>query len=142
MSDKLLKNAGASGVFHLPPSRQPAIGKAAQRAGFCVLTADLGSQASAHDVLLQLGLALHFPPWYGANFDALFDCLTDPDWQPAEGHLLLINGLAHFHSSAPTDCATLIEVLQAAAETRRAMHKPFWALLDTRLNAIPSFPKA
>jgi hypothetical protein len=23
-----------------------------------------------------------FSDWYGANFDALFDCLTDPDWQP------------------------------------------------------------
>ena len=36
-------------------------------------------------LLKQLGEALNFPDWYGANFDALHDCLTDPDCLPG-GH--------------------------------------------------------
>lgn len=142
MSDKLLKNANASGVFHLAPARRSAIETASRQAHFCLLKADIVGPSSAHAVLLQLGAALDFPIWYGANFDALYDCLTDPDWQPAKGHVLLINGMAHLRSSDPADFATLIEVFQSAAETRRTMQTPFWVLLDAPARGIPPLPEA
>lgn len=142
MSDNLLKNTEASGVFHLVTSRQATIEKAARHAHFGVLKADIVALSSAHDVLLQLGSALNFPIWYGANFDALYDCLTDPDWQPAKGHVLFINGIADLRASAPADFATLIEVFQAAAEARRAMNTPFWVLLDAPARGVPILTEA
>ncbi|AXS79048.1 barstar family protein [Dechloromonas sp. HYN0024] len=142
MRDKLLKNASSSGVFHLAPARQEAIEKAARHAGFFVARADLGQTSAAPDALRKLGIALHFPDWYGANFDALYDCLTDPDGMPAKGQLLLIDGLAQLQAIAPTDYATLINVFLAAAEARRAMNSAFWVLIDTPTRAIPSFPEA
>jgi RNAse (barnase) inhibitor barstar len=142
MSDNLLKNASASGVFYLAPSGQPTIETAAHHARFCVLKADIATPSSAHNVLLQLGSALNFPIWYGANFDALHDCLTDPDWQPAKGHVLFINGIAHLRSSDPADFATLIDVFQAAAEVRRTMQTPFWVLIDAPARGIPTLAEA
>ena len=34
----------------------------------------LKSKQALHETM---ACALHFPPWYGGNLDALFDCLTD-----------------------------------------------------------------
>ena len=142
MSDNLLKNVDASGVFHLVTARQSTIETAARHARFCVLKADIAKHSSTQEVLAQLGSALNFPIWYGANFDALYDCLTDPDWEPAKGHVLLINGLARLRSSDPADFATLIEVFQSAAESRRAMHTPFWVLIDAPARGIPTLAEA
>jgi hypothetical protein len=142
MSDKLLKKADASGVFHLAPARWAAIEAAASHAGLRLLKAHLAKASSMHEALLQLGSALNFPKWYGANLDALYDCLTDPDWHGAKGQVLLIDGMAQLHSSAPVDCATLIEVLQAVAETYQARHKPFWVMLDFPAPGLPSLPEA
>lgn len=142
MSDDLLKNAEASGVFYLSPSRHSALAAGAGRARFCVLTANIAEHPSAESVLRQLGSALNFPVWYGANFDALFDCLVDPDWQPAKGHVLLINGIAQLRAADPEDFATLIEVFQAAAEARRDTHAPFWILIDAPARGVPAFPEA
>lgn len=141
MSDKLLKNVDACGVFHLPPARQSAIESAAAHAHFCLLKSEISRQASTADALVQFGSTLHFPIWYGANFDALHDCLTDPDWQPAKGHVLLFNGIARLRTSDPIDFATLIQVFQGVAEERRAMHTPFWILIDSPARGIPTFPE-
>jgi RNAse (barnase) inhibitor barstar len=142
MNEIMLKNAGASGVYYLSPPRQSAVKAAASRARFCVLAASISKASSTEDVLAELGSAFKFPTWYGTNFDALCDCLTDPDWQPAKGHVLLINGLANLRAAHPDDFATLIAVLQAAAEIRRDSHSPFWILIDTPARDIPVLAEA
>lgn len=142
MSLALLKDADDSGVYFLPAARQAAIEMASSRLHFEVLAADIAEYSSADKVLFQLGAALKFPIWYGANFDALFDCLTDPDWQPAKGHVLLISGIAQLRTADPDDFATLIEVFQAAAEARREMHSPFWILIDAPARGVLTFPEA
>ena len=100
MSDNPLKDAAAAGLYHLPPSRRATVETLAGRARFSLLKVDLAEQTSIESVLSQLGSAFKFPIWYGANFDALYDCLCDPDWQPAKGHVLLINGMARLSSAA------------------------------------------
>lgn len=142
MSDNPLKDAATSGLYHLPPSRVAAVEALADRARFCLMKADIAEQTSVENTLSRLGSALKFPIWYGANFDALFDCLCDPDWQPSKGHVLLINGLARLRTSDPDDFATLIEVFQAVAEARRERMEPFWILIDTPARGIPAFPEA
>lgn len=142
MSDNLLETASESGVFHLAAAQQSTIEAAAHQADFCVLKADIAWPASTQDVLHQLGSALDFPSWYGANFDALYDCLTDPDWHPAKGHVLFINGITRLRAPHPVDFATLIEVLQAAAEDRRKTHVPFWILIDAPARGIPTLSEA
>lgn len=142
MTDTLLKNTEASGVFHLSPARHDAIEAASQRVHFRFLKVDIVGPSSAPDVLRQIGSALNFPNWYGANFDALYDCLADPDWQPAKGHILLINGLTRLRRLAPEDFATLIDVFQAVVDARRKLDTPFWILIDAPARGIPTLPEA
>jgi len=142
MSDKPLKDAAASGLYHLPPPRLATLEASAERLRFCLIKADIAQQISIESVLSQLGSAFKFPIWYGANFDELYDCLCDPDWQPAKGHVLVINGMARLRAADPDDFATLIEVLQAVAEARRERQEPFWILIDTPARGISPFPEA
>ena len=141
MGDNLLKNA-TSGIYFLASARHASLESTANRQRFHYLTADISDQTDIDSVLRQLGKALQFPIWYGANFDALYDCLTDPDWLPAKGHLLLINGLSALRTADPDDFATLIEVLRAACESRRDMQSPFWILIDTPARGIASLSEA
>ena len=142
MNNQLLRNAEKSGVYHLAQGDHNSVTNAAQKDGLLLLPAEIPACANKNQALLQLGAALHFPTWYGANFDALFDCLTDPAWQPARGHVILVNGLSELRATAPEDFATLIEVFQAAAETRRETASPFWILIDTPARGVPPFPSA
>ena len=142
MTDKLLKNAALAGVYHLPPLRRAALEAAAQKQHFPVLIADIGVHQKIETTLRQLGSALHFPIWFGANFDALFDCLADPDWYPAKGHVIVLSGIDSLRVSDPDHFTTLIEVLQAATEARREIGFPLWVLLDTPARGIASLPEA
>jgi RNAse (barnase) inhibitor barstar len=44
---------------------------------------------STDEALAAIGDALDFPPWYGRNLDALYDCLTDLSWLPPGLHVLV-----------------------------------------------------
>ena len=142
MSDHLLKNAEISGLYHLNSARYAVLEASAGRVGFHLFQTDVTAHSSTEEVLRQLGRVLEFPSWYGANFDALFDCLTDPAWQPAKGYLLLINGIARLRLTNPEDFATLIEVFQSVADAWRDRGIPFWILIDTPARGIPEFPEA
>ena len=62
MSDNPLKDAAASGLYHLPPARLAMVESAASRARFCLMKADIAEQASVESVLFQLGSALNLQP--------------------------------------------------------------------------------
>ena len=81
---------------------------------------------AAKDGLLEgIASALGFPGWFGGNWDALEDCLTDLSWRPAQGYVLVFEG----NGPIPRDdLGVLIDVLGAAAEFWAAAGKPFFAV--------------
>lgn len=139
MNERVLAEPSRSGVFWFP---QGDAATAARHAGLKVLAADLGQFRDRAGVLNELGRAWDFPDWYGANLDALHDCLTDPDWQPAAGYALVLSGLDKLNATNPDDFQTLIEVFRSAAEIRRANGTPFWILLDAPAAGVPPLPDA
>jgi hypothetical protein len=74
--------------------------------------------------------ALGFPDWFGRNWDALEDCLSDLSWRDASGHVLLLEGDAE---------PTLLEVLGSAAEFWAGQGRPFFAVLvdPARRSTLP-----
>ncbi|MBS1190711.1 MAG: hypothetical protein H6R10_2503 [Rhodocyclaceae bacterium] len=140
MTASLFHDASRAGVFHLPTQRRNAIEKAAGAVRMKLSRVVISHSTDSEGVLRQLGLALAFPDWYGANLDALHDCLTDPDWQPASGQILLIEGLQDLRSADPEGFSALVEVFQSAAEIDRDAGRPLWVLLDTPAADLPLLP--
>jgi hypothetical protein len=76
-------------------------------------------------LLESIAKALDFPDWFGHNWDALEDCLTDLSWRKAAGHVLVFQGLG----ALPADeRATLIDVLASAAQFWAEQGTPFFAV--------------
>lgn len=69
----------------------------------------LGDKAS---LLTALGQALHFPDYYGANWDALDECLADLSWH--EGPLRLL--ITHADNIPDALRENLIEIFLEAAK--------------------------
>ena len=64
----------------------------------------------------EFARALAFPDYFGHNWDALEECLTDLEWLPANGYILLITDAASVLSSDETEFETLLEILRDAGE--------------------------
>jgi len=142
MKHRLLQDASLAGLYHLPAARHSEALAQAKAAHLVQLNADLGSAGDAGEILRELGRAFQFPIWYGANFDALHDCLTDPDWHARKGLLLLISGLETLRHNDPEAFTTLIEVLRSAAQIRSAEKHPMWILLTSPARGIANLPDA
>lgn len=70
-----------------------------------------------HEFMHVVRTALHFPDYFGGNWDALLDMLRDMSWLPAErGHLLIFSGLSGFAETDRAEFDQALAVLHDAAE--------------------------
>ena len=83
-------------------------------------------------LLKNLAIALGFPDWFGHNWDALEDCLTDLSWRNAPGYVLL------FENAKPGDeLGVLLDILRSSAEWWAGRGKPFFAVFVDPRRALP-----
>lgn len=74
-------------------------------------------------MLAAIADSLEFPEWFGGNWDALEDCLSDLSWRRGAAHVIL------FSQAKPgDDLGILLDVLGAVAEFWRARGRPFFAV--------------
>jgi RNAse (barnase) inhibitor barstar len=76
-ADALLRAVPPQVVQSIRAFRIPELQQAAVASGQHFLYAHLAQAHTRAEVLEQVGQQFHFPPHYGKNFDALYDCLTD-----------------------------------------------------------------
>lgn len=142
MPANLLKDASRAGLYHLPTAHLPQLTEQVAQAKLLLLTAGLGASNNLGEALRELGRALHFPDWYGANLDALYDCLSDPDWHSKRALVIQINGLDALQKNEAKAFSALLEVLADAARLRSAEHAPLWILLTTPASGLEPLPEA
>jgi Barstar (barnase inhibitor) len=63
----------------------------------------------------EVGAALQFPYYFGENWPAFAECLTDLGWLPGDAYLLLIQQANFLLREAPEDFGTLIRILDRAS---------------------------
>ncbi|TAH45817.1 MAG: barnase inhibitor [Betaproteobacteria bacterium] len=83
--------------------------------GSAVVTIELAGCGSKAELLARIATAMRFPAWFGHNWDALADCLTDLSWMPAPSYVLELRHLDELRKSAPEVARTLLEILAEAA---------------------------
>ena len=143
MKSGVFTHAKSTGVYHLSHTQEaniPDFAAAAQREYRVVMLSSCGTKNS---VLAQIGRDLNFPDWYGANFDALNDCLHDNHWRPEKGLIVKITGLDRLSKVDADTCGTLLEIFDAACHPDHPQNlPPLWFLIDTPLTGIKPLPKA
>jgi len=88
-------------------------------------------------VLGAFARALDFPSGFGANWDALADCLQDLSWLPG-GHLLLLQAGADFAETAFDECEMLLDILASSADFWRQRDRVFIVWVDG-IAGLPEF---
>lgn len=73
--------------------------------------------------LEALARSLAFPVWFGGNWDALEDCLTDLAWRKDAPRVILLSGAV-----AGDDLGILVDILATAADSWRERGKSFFAV--------------
>ncbi len=76
-----------------------------------MLRIDLAGCTGKAELLDRFAAALHFPAWFGHNWDALADLLCDLSWLPASPRHLVLAGQAELQTADPESHATLLEIL-------------------------------
>jgi RNAse (barnase) inhibitor barstar len=86
----------------------------------------VGNKSELMDVFARSGL----PDYFGRNWDALSDVLTDLAWHDAPAYVVRLANAAAAARALGSDWATLIEVLRHAADYWKAEAKPFVVFVD------------
>ena len=98
--------------------------------GWSVHLLDGRGMVSAIDLFDRCAAVLSFPAWFGRNWDALADCLTDLGWLPGQGHVLLWDQYGVLARHDPKAWAMAWEVCTAAIGARVAQGAvPLYVLL-------------
>jgi ribonuclease inhibitor len=70
------------------------------------ITLAVGDAASAQSLHEMLAVALRFPDYYGKNWDAFWDCITDPD-QSDMPRRLIVSGFNMLQQRLPREAELL-----------------------------------
>ena len=138
---KQLADADRGGVYQMD-CKPEEVERAARDAGLGIFRIDMGNAGSKEDFLAYIAEKLQFPNWFGRNWDALNDCLTDPT---KTGHVLIFQNCENFATRHRRDFESAIAVFVAAADYWRSQGQPFWVLFEAsgRWNlGLPKWPDA
>ena len=129
-----LQDASRSGAYRAP--RADDVLDALRGADFDVVRIDLSDVADKAALLARLAESLTFPEWFGGNWDALEDCLTDLSWRKGARHVLLIERFEALRAKGSDDFGTLLDVVEASAAYWRERGRPFFAVLVDPVRAL------
>lgn len=118
-----LSDASRSGVYRAP--RADEILDAVQGSALRVARIGLEGATGKAALMERIAQALGFPQWFGGNWDALEDCLTDLSWLDAGGQVLVFEGA----QGIPADeRGVLGDILATAASYWAERGRPFFAV--------------
>ena len=121
-----LQDASRSATYKAP--RMDELLDATSGAGFDLVRIDLARVSDKEELLGRFASALAFPQWFGGNWDALEDCLTDLSWRPADRRVLLIEGFQDLRARRPDDFGVLLDVIVSSAQYWNERGRIFFAV--------------
>jgi RNAse (barnase) inhibitor barstar len=125
--ERRLREHRKSGVYRV--AEAPAgLQAAAQAAALRFIRIDAEPVRTKSQFLGLIGRSLSFPSWYGRNWDALEDCLTDLSWIEEAGLAIQIEGFSTYAKADPDGFIILLDIFKTSAEYWRGEGKPFWVI--------------
>jgi hypothetical protein len=118
-----------SGVYPATQSTDADIRNAAQASGLDFIEVDLKGVTGKKGFLKKAAGALGFPTYFGMNWDAFSDCLTDMEWKPATGYIILITNHQSFAAKAPADAKLAGRIFDSSVLYWKQRKVPFYIIL-------------
>ncbi|MGI8333354.1 barstar family protein [Actinomadura scrupuli] len=111
-------------------TRRADVVEAAQGAGWRPFWLAGQTVTDKEEFLEMSAEGLEFPDWFGHNWDALADCLTDLTWATSmAGYLIVYAGWQALAQEEPESFSTAIDILAEAVDLWRDTETPMTVLL-------------
>lgn len=136
---RLLK-AGPARACCLEPQSLLALELAARRLDLGFYPIDFAGVDSKAGCLLQLAGVLALPAWFGHNWDALSDALTEPELVGERGVVLCLQQVESFVCRDQPGWLTLLDIMNETAEYWSRQQLPFWCVILSACPALVSVP--
>src|SRR3954454_8166469 len=95
-------NRCPSGVYLIDAvQRKQALHHGTFPAEFAIAVLDGTDAATRSGFFQELARGLHFPDFFGRNWDAVYDCVTDCNWLPAGAYVLDLDGFDQCATNEP-----------------------------------------
>ena len=135
-----MRLAAAANGLHAAPAVIGPARTAARRLNWRWFDLDLAGVRDKPGLLARCAARLALPDYFGANWDALAECLRDPVWLGAPGAVVWWHGGAEFARAAAADAVVAQEIFAEAARTWRGDARPFLVLIERA--SVPDTPLA
>jgi RNAse (barnase) inhibitor barstar len=133
-----LANPARNGAWLVSAVDLDVLDAAAHAEGHSVRRISLAGCQEKTDLLQRIAGALAFPKTFGANWDALADCLGDLGWLPqAGGYVWLFDHAGDLRDVSEHDFDVLCDILDGACAGWRDRGTPCFAFLAMPDDAFP-----
>lgn len=129
-----------TGVVRCSAEQASALQREAETQRYLTASIDLPPHVTPATLFEGFASALRFPEWFGANWDALADCLTDLSWLDESGYLITLRGYGGAFTADSRGWETLLSVLQDACAYWRDEGTPFGVLVEDGPGSLPELP--
>ena len=123
-----LLDSGGGGVFRIHAAVPARALGAASKLGLQVAEIALQGTRDKNAFLNAIAAALRFPDYFGHNWDAFYECLTDLEQASGTGIMVVLRQASGFARAEPEEFAAAVDALRDAAD--------FWEAEGGRLLAI------
>ena len=85
----------------------------------------------------EISTKMEFPDYFGHNWNALYDCLTDLSWLPADAYFIVWQNSSKLLLESPDDFWLFLDIATDSAEWWSSRGTPFQiAMADDYFDAI------
>lgn len=120
-----LKDVNEAGVYVVTCELDD-VRAAAKEAGLELFDVDISGLHSKSEFLAAVAQAVEAPEWFGKNWDALADALSDLSWKNAQGYVLLLVHSNENFNLLENDHDVAREILETTVDYWKTQGKPFW----------------
>jgi RNAse (barnase) inhibitor barstar len=97
--------------------------------GWAVAILDGAEAGTRTGFFTAIARELRFPDYFGHNWDAVYDCLTDFGWLPAAGFGIVFDGYGGLATAQPEQWQIALNVLSEASAFWSTTKRPMYVLL-------------
>ncbi|MDX2003640.1 MAG: barstar family protein [Meiothermus sp.] len=97
-------------LLEVPRAALEGVVRELERDGYFVAVVDRAPVFNQETLMHALYQSCRFPAYFGFNWDAVADCLTDFSWAEGKGYFLVFNDWPLLQSEAPDEARTLLEI--------------------------------
>jgi RNAse (barnase) inhibitor barstar len=128
---KLFESGKPGGVYWLKGHAAVAeLSKLAKSCGMAFFHLEGQKIEKKEQFLNHASTVMHFPDYFGNNWDAFEDCITDMEWIDAEGFLIYFDHTEAFAEHHESQLETVVELFQDAVSYWNKEGKPMLVLLS------------